>query len=61
MTTSLLGEYAAYVPHPDDSEEHREKLRRLAFGHRIQGAIDKAEDEGLYEVSEHLTSQAAVQ
>ena len=27
--TTLLGEYAQYVPHPDDTEEHKRKLQEL--------------------------------
>lgn len=30
MQTDLLGPYYQYVPHPDDSEQHKDKLRKLA-------------------------------
>jgi len=29
METKLLGDYFYLVPHPDDSKEHKEKLKHL--------------------------------
>ncbi len=30
LKTEILGPFAQYVPHPDDTDEHKEKLQRLA-------------------------------
>lgn len=30
LKTEILGPYAHLVPHPDDTDEHKEKLQELA-------------------------------